>query len=101
MRFTFDASRPVGSRVLEATVAGKPLDPKAKYTIATTDYVGISGGDGYAMLKEGRVLISVDQAKFDSDVLRTAIVARKVIAPKTDGRIQRLDKVQKKSECDQ
>lgn len=95
LRFSFDASRPAGSRIIDVSVNGKPLDEKKRYTLATTDYVGIGGGDGYEMLKEARVLIPPDQAKFDSDVLRAAIVARRVIAPKTDGRIQRLDKVQK------
>ncbi|MEK6282707.1 MAG: 5'-nucleotidase C-terminal domain-containing protein [Acidobacteriota bacterium] len=92
LRFIFDASRPPGSRVISVTVNGKPLDGKKKYTLATSDYVGINGGDGYEMLKEARVLIPPDQAKFDSDVLRATIAAKKMIAPKTDGRIKRLDK---------
>ncbi|HYJ85128.1 MAG TPA: 5'-nucleotidase C-terminal domain-containing protein [Pyrinomonadaceae bacterium] len=101
LRFTFDAGKPPGSRVVGVTVNGKPLDEKKKYTLATSDYVGINGGDGYAMLKEARVLIPPDQARFDSDVLRAAITAMKVIAPKTDGRIKRLDKDQKaKADCD-
>ncbi len=95
LRFSFDASRPPGSRVVDVTVNGKPLEETKKYTLATSDYVGINGGDGYAMLKEARVLIAPEQAKFDSDVLRASIVARKVIAPKTDGRIKRLDTDQK------
>ena len=101
LRFTFDASRPPGSRIVNVTVNGKPLDEKKKYTLATSDYVGIDGGDGYAMLKEARVLIPPDQAKFDSDILRAAIAAQKVIAPKTDGRIKRLDRDQKaNADCD-
>jgi 5'-nucleotidase len=101
LRFTFDAGRPPGSRIVEVTVNGKPLDEKRKYTLATSDYVGINGGDGYAMLKEARVLISPEQARFDSDILRAAIVAQKVIAPKIDGRIKRLDLDQKpKAECE-
>ena len=101
LRFTFDAGKPPGSRVVSVTVNGKPLDEKKKYTFATSDYVGINGGDGYAMLKEARVLIPPDQAKFDSDVLRAAIARMKVIRPKTDGRIKRLDKDQKaKTDCD-
>lgn len=101
LRFSFDASRPAGSRIIEVSINGKPLDEKRKYTLATSDYVGINGGDGYAMLQEARVLIGPDQAKYDSDVLRMAIATRKVIAPRTDGRIQRLDKQQKsKSDCE-
>ena len=93
--FTFDATRPPGSRIVSLTVNGKSLDEKKNYTLAATDYVAIDGGDGYAMLKGTHLLIPPDQAKFDSDVLQAAIIARKVIAPKVDGRIKRLDKDQK------
>jgi len=91
MRFTFDASRPAGSRIVSLTVNGRPLDDNRKYTLATTDYVALDGGDGYAMLKEARVMIPRERAQFDSEVLRAAIAAKKIIAPQTDGRIKRLD----------
>ncbi|MEP6742626.1 MAG: 5'-nucleotidase C-terminal domain-containing protein [bacterium] len=100
MRFTFDASRPAGSRIVSLTINGKPLDENRKYTLATTDYVALDGGDGYAMLKAARVLIPRETAQFDSEVLSAAIKARKIIAPKTDGRLQRLDKQkQQTSDC--
>ena len=97
VRFTFDARRPAGSRIVELMVGGKPLDEKKKYTLATSDYVGIDGGDGYSMLKGARLLIPREQAPIDSDVLQAAIAAKKVIAPKIDGRIKRLDKDQKQT----
>jgi 5'-nucleotidase len=93
--FTFDARRPPGSRIVSLTVNGKPLDEKKNYTLATSDYVAIDGGDGYAMFKSARVLIPREQARFDSDVLQSAIMTKKVIAPKVEGRIKRLDKDQK------
>jgi 2',3'-cyclic-nucleotide 2'-phosphodiesterase (5'-nucleotidase family) len=37
-------------RVDDVKVAGKPIDPKAYYTLATNDYLA-DGGDGYTMLK--------------------------------------------------
>jgi 5'-nucleotidase len=100
LRFSFDAHRPPGSRIVDLTVNGKPLDEKKIYTLATSDYVAIDGGDGYAMFKGARVLIPRERAQFDSDVLQKAIAVGKVIAPKTDGRIKRLDKGQKpKTDC--
>lgn len=100
IRFTFDARRPPGSRIVDLSLNGKPLDEKKKYTLAASDYVAIDGGDGYAMLKGTRLLIPREQAQFDSDVLRASIAAKKTIAPKTDGRIKRLDKDQKpKTDC--
>jgi 5'-nucleotidase len=100
IRFTFDGRRPAGSRIVDLSVNGKSLDEKRIYTLAASDYVAIDGGDGYAMLKRARVLIPRERGQFDSDVLQAAIVAKKVIAPKTDGRIKRLDQSQKpKSDC--
>jgi 5'-nucleotidase len=97
VRFTFDARRPAGARIVELTINGKPLDDKKKYTLATSDYIGIDGGDGYAVFKEARLLIPKEQGQFDSDVLRVAIARKKVIAPKVEGRIKRLDKDQKQT----
>jgi len=100
IRFSFDATRAPGSRVVNVTVNGKPLDPKKKYTVATTDYLAIDGGDGYAILKGARLLIPREQAQFDSDILRAAIVLKKTIAPAIDGRIKRLDQTGKqKKDC--
>lgn len=100
MRFSFDASRPAGSRIVSLTVNGKPLDENRKYTLATSDYVALDGGDGYAMLKSARVLIPRERAQFDSEVMSAAIAAKKIIAPAIDGRIKRLDKQkQQTSEC--
>jgi 5'-nucleotidase len=97
VRFTFDARRPAGSRIVEITVKGQPLDDQKKYTLATADYIGIDGGDGYAVFKEAQLLIPREQGQFDSDVLRAAITRKKVIAPRVEGRIKRLDKDQKQS----
>ena len=100
VRFTFDGRRPPGSRIVELTVNGKPLDEQKKYTLAASDYVAIDGGDGYEMLKSARVLIPRERAQFDSDVLQAAIRVKKIIGPKVDGRIKRLDQNQKTtSDC--
>jgi 5'-nucleotidase len=89
LRYSFDASRPAGARLGEITVAGRPLDPRAKYTLVTTSYVA-EGGDEYAMLKGHANLLK--ERLTDSEVLRRAVAAAKVIAPQTDGRIRRLDR---------
>jgi 5'-nucleotidase len=100
IKFSFDGRRPPGSRIVDLSINGRPLDEKKIYTLATSDYVAIDGGDGYSMLKGTRVLIPRERAQFDSDILRAAIAARKTIAPKTSGRITRLDKDQKtKADC--
>ncbi len=100
LRLTFDASRPPGSRVIDVTVNGQPLDNNRKYTLATTNFLAIDGGDGYSMLKGARLLILAEQGQSDFDILRRAVVAARSIAPKTDGRIKRLDNARgEKSDC--
>jgi 5'-nucleotidase len=100
IRFTFDARRPPGARIVDITINGKPLAEKKTYTLAASDYIALDGGDGYEMLKRARVLLPRERAQFDSDILQAAIAAKKVIAPKTDGRIKRLDQNQKPtSDC--
>ena len=97
--FSFDASRPAGSRVMSILVNGQPLDPTRKYTLATTNFLAVDGGDGYTMFKGAPMLIPVSRALLDSDVLTRAITSRRAIAPKVTGRIRRLDQAQTKTEC--
>lgn len=99
IRFLFDGRRPPGSRLVEVSVNGQPLDDRKKYSLAATNFVGLEGGDGYSMFKDSRVLISLEQAQLDADILRRAISSVKAIAPKTDGRIKRLDDQARKTDC--
>ena len=89
MRFTFDAARPAGSRVLAVTVNGVPLEDQKKYSLATTNFLA-EGGDGYEMLKSARLLVMPAQGPSDYDAIRQTFAARS-ISPKVDGRIKRLD----------
>lgn len=56
LRFTYDAGQPAGARVTEVLVGDAPLDLAATYAVATNDYM-LGGGDGYASLGNGKVLI--------------------------------------------
>lgn len=87
IRFTFDPKRPAGSRLVSVTVGGRPLEPQARYTLATFDFI-LGGGDGYTMLKEGKVLVKGENGPMDSDVLIDRLKAGP-IAPVLDGRIGR------------
>ncbi len=53
--FSFDETKPAGSRVTEVLVDGKPIDMNAKYSLATNDFLA-AGGDKYEMLKGLKVL---------------------------------------------
>jgi 5'-nucleotidase len=94
IQFSFDATRKPGNRLVDVKVNGQPLDDAKKYTLATTTFVAIDGGDGYAMFKGSPLITPADRAPTDSDAVRTAIAAGP-IAPKLEGRIKRLDVTQK------
>jgi 5'-nucleotidase len=51
-RFGYDEARPVGQRLLFATLNGAPIDEAKTYRVTTSDFLG-NGGDGFAVLKEG------------------------------------------------
>ncbi len=93
MSFTFDAGRLPGQRVLEVYVGGKRLMEDAAYTLATSDFLVTKSGDGYAMFKDAKVLISADEARKDSEVFEDAIKSspKATISPVLEGRIKRLN----------
>jgi len=91
MTFSYDASKPAGSRVSNVMINRRPLDPDKTYTLATTTFIALNGGDGYTMFKTARVVTSPENLPLDSDVLATEIRRARTISPKVEGRIKRLD----------
>lgn len=91
LRFTFDASKPSGQRVTEVFVNEQPLDKQKTYTLATSDFLAIKGGDGYTMLTSAKRLIAPEAAQKAPDILRNAIKSMSPINPQVEGRIKRLD----------
>jgi 5'-nucleotidase / UDP-sugar diphosphatase len=81
-----DLSRPPGDRIVAMTVAGKPLDEAATYTLATTDYLA-NGGDGYIALKSARTLIAAEDGPLLATVVIDALSAMKTIDARTDSRL--------------
>ncbi|MGL5836910.1 MAG: bifunctional metallophosphatase/5'-nucleotidase [Sphingorhabdus sp.] len=51
-RFGYDLSRPVGQRLIFATLNGVPLEDNRSYRVTVSDFLS-SGGDGFSVLKEG------------------------------------------------
>jgi 5'-nucleotidase len=99
MRYEFDTNRPAGQRIISITIAGKPLNDQQTYTLATTNYIAIDAGDGYDMFRKGTLVIPVDQSPSETDILIKAVSSVPAVAPKTDGRIKRLDTAKQKSNC--
>lgn len=84
VEFTFDATRSPGSRIVDVKVNGLPLDNAKKYTLTTSTFLAVDGGDGYTMLKGSRVVLPPDQAPTDVDVVKSAIsTTGKTIATST------------------
>ncbi len=86
MRYTFNPTRPAGSRILQVQVHGQPLDETATYTVATNDFM-LRGGDGYAMLAAGQVLVSPLGGPLMANAVMEAIQRMRTISPMVEGRI--------------
>lgn len=93
IRFSFDPSRPAGSRVSEIFVGGKRLVEEARYTVATSDFLVTRAGDGYVMFKDAKILTPAESAPKDSEVFEAAIknAPDLTIAPRVEGRINRIN----------
>jgi 5'-nucleotidase len=92
IRFSFDTRAPKGSRVTKIKINGLPLDDRKIYTLATTRYL-TEGKDGYEMLLGARLLTKLKLPQnVDAEILRRAIMSRRAIAPRTDGRIELINK---------
>lgn len=87
LSFTFDPAKPDGSRVDTVLVGGKPLDPNARYRLATNDYMA-RGGDGYASLATARRLVAATGARLLATVVMDYMAALPAIAPQAEGRIR-------------
>ncbi len=86
LSYTYSRSRPVGSRITSVTIGSRPLDPAALYTLATNDFM-LNGGDGYATIKAGEVIISAAGGPVMANTVVDAIRQAGTIAPRVEGRI--------------
>ena len=86
MKVVYDPAAPKGRRIVSVMAGGKPLDESAIYKVATNDSMG-RGGDGYAALKNGKVVIDASGAKLMASQVIDYIAAKGTIAPAVEGRI--------------
>jgi 5'-nucleotidase / UDP-sugar diphosphatase len=83
MTYTFDYGKPAGSRLLSATIGGKPIDPARVYRINTIDYLA-TGGDGQTTFTQGKIITLGDRV---ADVVAEYIKTHSPVNPKVEGRI--------------
>ena len=85
MRLRADLTRPVGDRVVSLEVGGEPVDPDARYKVATNDFLA-RGGDAYTALTEGTLLVDPVEAELIANHVMNFIEARGTVAPAIEGR---------------
>jgi 5'-nucleotidase/UDP-sugar diphosphatase len=94
LTFTYSRKAPAGSRVKDVTVAGRPLDPKKTYTVATIDFLA-AGGSGFKVFgrapKSRGIGATADHGAQLRDLVIDAVKARKIIAPQVEDRIKAVD----------
>lgn len=84
MTFEFDARKPVGSRIVSATIGGMPIDMEKDYRLVTRGYMG-RGKDGFDSLlieSEGGVaeeIVSEENGILISMMLRQYFMSLKVM----------------------
>ncbi len=89
IRFTYDPARDRGQRVVDVAVAGATLEPTRTYKVAVNDFMQV-GGDGYTVLREGKVLIDASGATLLANAVISYIETHKEVAPVVEGRIVEL-----------
>jgi len=60
----YDFQKPIGQRIQKARINGKKIKDKQRYTVACSAFVA-GGGDGFSMLKNGKVLAKSDKKFID------------------------------------
>lgn len=90
LSFAYDPSQPAGSRVVTIDVGDMALDPQARYTVATNDFLA-GGGDGYEAFETADVIINAADSRVLANLLADDISATGTVSADREGRIRRLD----------
>ena len=83
------SKRGSGFEIVAIRVAGKPLEDKLTYRVATNSFVA-AGGDGYAWFKQGRN--TKKSGRLLRDVLAEALSADSPVTPPRDSRLLVVEK---------
>ena len=87
--YTWDATRPVGQRVVPGSVRlhGQPLDPAAPYRVTVNSYLA-GGGDSFVLLKQGR---DARTGLMNVDALELFVKNNPLLVPGPLDRVSRLN----------
>jgi len=84
IRAVYDVSLPAGSRLVETSIAGKPIEDERVYAVATNSFVA-QGGDLYTTFLAAER--TSDDGVLLSDVVMTYLRTRGRVAPPAGGRL--------------
>lgn len=84
LKFTFDPSKPVGSRVVDVWIGDTPVMEATVYRVATNDFQA-AGGDGYTVLTLGTNF--VDTGVYLMDYMVEYLKEYTPVNPAVEGRI--------------
>lgn len=92
LSFTYTLEKPAGERIQSVQINGEPLDPKQRYSVATSDYLA-NGGDGYNVFLHAQHQDQTTQKPpLLADIVIRMIQQQKTIYPKVESRIKRVAK---------
>lgn len=81
-----DRNKPAGQKIIEASVAGNPVDPAATYRLATNSFIA-AGREGYGAISEAKVLLGVNDGEIVTNLVTEFIRKAGEISPAIEGRI--------------
>ncbi|MDC4233650.1 bifunctional metallophosphatase/5'-nucleotidase [Actinomyces sp. B33] len=79
VRYTYDATKPAGSRITSVTVDGKPLDPAASYTVGSVTFL-LDGGDSFESLTKGGKPVTL--GRLDREMFNEYLAEHPGVAPR-------------------
>ncbi|GAA0370452.1 5'-nucleotidase C-terminal domain-containing protein [Bacillus horti] len=89
LEYTFDAAQEPGSRIIEVTINGTPIDKEKTYKVAANDFL-TGGGDMFDMLKDETTEI-LKTKHYLRDALTEYLEQNPTVNPQLEGRIHVLN----------
>ena len=90
LKVEYSGKASVGRRVRSVSVAAAALDPARRYRVAANNFM-LGGGDGYAMLARGQVIVGATDGKLVATEVMNYVQRRGTVSPRIEGRIVALD----------
>ena len=85
----YDHSQLPGSRIVQMSLNGEPVETNGIYRVVVTEYM-YNGGDGFDRLKEGRLIPTKLAQKQVAELVIDSVRAHPSVQAKLEGRIRRL-----------